>query len=142
MKSRVAPAPRRSGRVRQLKDSFLGNQRNILLCRIRCLFAQTRDSTASSKGKVTLIFPLRPVQSVCTRFHVLQPLFFNRQSFDGFSSSEDGLCTAEVHVRLRQISNALVVSLVIVIVDKSVDVRFEITRQVINAPNRMGVLSG
>ncbi len=62
---------------------------------------------------------------------MLQSPVLDSPPFDSFSSSEDGFRTAKVHIRRRQVPQALVVAPVIVIVDKSVDVHFEIARQVV-----------
>src|SRR6202011_3181211 len=52
-------------------------------------------------------------------------------SFDPFSFDQNGLAPPEVDVSWRQIADALVIAQAIVVSDESLDLSFEIARQVI-----------
>jgi len=45
--------------------------------------------------------------------------------------SENGLTPTEVHVGRREVVEALVVSMMVVVLDESIDVRLALTRQVV-----------
>lgn len=60
---------------------------------------------------------------------MLQAPMFERLSFDPFASFDDGRCPAEVGIGRRHIVEALVVTLVVVMLDERVDLLFEISGQ-------------
>jgi len=62
---------------------------------------------------------------------VLQASLGDGVSFDPFPLFDDGLSPPKVNVRGRQVLNALVVALVIVVIDEGIDLGFERTRQVV-----------
>ena len=51
--------------------------------------------------------------------------------FDFLPLVQDGLCPPEVDVGGREIAEALVVAPVVVVIDEGLDLRFEITRQIV-----------
>ena len=53
------------------------------------------------------------------------------QFFDFLSPFNDGCVTPEVGISGRDVADALVVALVVIVIDEGVDLVFEITRQVI-----------
>ena len=57
---------------------------------------------------------------------VLQAALFECLSFDPFSLQQDGLTAPEVDVGRRQIAQALVIALMIVVADERIDLRFKI----------------
>ena len=57
---------------------------------------------------------------------VLQSSVFDRVSFDPFALEQDCLTAPEVDVGRRQVLQAFMVALVIVMIDEAIDVRFEI----------------
>ncbi len=57
---------------------------------------------------------------------MLQAPMFDCLSFDPFSFQQDGVTASEVDVGGREVFQALVVSLVIVVRDKGLDLDFEI----------------
>ena len=61
-------------------------------------------------------------------FAVLQPSFLDSLSFDPFSSFDDGLGPSEVDVGWRDIVEALVVALVIIVIDEAPDLLLQISR--------------
>ena len=62
---------------------------------------------------------------------MLQAPVFDGLSFDPFSCLQDGLTASEVDVGRREISQALVVAVVIVVLDEGLDLVFQITGQII-----------
>ena len=52
----------------------------------------------------------------------------NAVDFDLFALKQDGLAASEVDVSRRQVLQALMVSVMIVVLDEAVDVGFEVTR--------------
>ena len=62
-------------------------------------------------------------------FAVLQAPVFDGQPFDPFSFQQDGWAAPEVDVGRREIAEALVVAVVVVVADKGFDLRFKIARQ-------------
>ena len=62
---------------------------------------------------------------------VVQASALDGVSFDPFSFKQDGLATSEVDVGRRQISDALVVSQMIVVGDEVADLGLEITGQIV-----------
>ncbi len=62
---------------------------------------------------------------------MLQAPVFDGLSFDPFSCPQDGLTASEVDVGRREISQALVVAVVIVVLDEGLDLVLQITGQII-----------
>ena len=62
-------------------------------------------------------------------------------AFDPFALHDDGLAAAEVDIGRRQVLDALVVTLMIVVVDEGADLTFERTRQIV-VLEQDGVLQG
>ena len=62
---------------------------------------------------------------------MLQAAVLDRVSFDPFSFQQDGLSPPEVDVGGREVFQALVIALVIVVFDEPADASFKIARQVI-----------
>ena len=62
---------------------------------------------------------------------MLQASLGDGVAFDPFALFDDGLATAEVDIGGRQIVDALVVALVIVMIDEGVDPGFKRPRQVV-----------
>ena len=58
---------------------------------------------------------------------MLQSPLFDGVLFDPFACKKDGLAASEVDVGRRQILQALMVTLVIVVIDEAIDLRFELT---------------
>ena len=63
---------------------------------------------------------------LCGDFAVLQAPIFDSLSFDPFSLFDDGLCPSEVGVGGRDVVQALVVALMVVMFDERLDLGFEI----------------
>ena len=59
----------------------------------------------------------------------MQAARFECLSFDPFSLFQNGFIPSEVDVRRRDVVQALMVALVVVVIDEGFDLRFEITRQ-------------
>jgi len=59
--------------------------------------------------------------SLCGEFAVLQAPVFECLSFDPFSFANNGLSATDVNVRRRDVVEALVVSLMIVVIDEGFD---------------------
>ena len=57
---------------------------------------------------------------------VLQAPVFECLSFDPFLCAQNGLTAPEVNIGGREVAQALVVSLVIVVADERIDLRFKI----------------
>ena len=57
-----------------------------------------------------------------------QAAFFDCVSFDPFSVEQDGLAASEVNVGGREIIQALMIALVIVVINESADTGFKSTR--------------
>jgi hypothetical protein len=62
---------------------------------------------------------------------VLHSSVFDGLSFDPFALKQDGLAAPEVDVGRRQVLQALMVAVMIIVIDEAVDVRFEVTGQVV-----------
>ncbi len=60
---------------------------------------------------------------------MLQAPKFHRPPFDFLTFEQDGLSAAGVDVGWRKIFQALVIALMVVVRDESVDLRFKISRQ-------------
>ena len=60
---------------------------------------------------------------------MVQPPGFNGLSFDPFSLQQDGLTASEVDVGRCEITQALVISMMIVIIDERRDLSLEVTGQ-------------
>ncbi len=60
---------------------------------------------------------------------MLQAPMFDGLSFDPFALFDDGRCPAEVGVSGRHVTEAFVVSAVIIMVDEGLDLGFKIARQ-------------
>ena len=60
---------------------------------------------------------------------VLQAPIFDGFSFDPFALFDDGLCPAEVDIGRRHVGQALVVTLVVVVLDEGLDLGFEVAGQ-------------
>ena len=59
----------------------------------------------------------------------MQAACFERLSFDPFALLQNGFVTSEVAVRWREVVQALVEALMVVVIDEGFDLRFEITWQ-------------
>ena len=57
---------------------------------------------------------------------VVQAALFDRVSFDPFAFEQDGLASSEVDVRRSEITEALVVSVMIIVLDEGGDLGFEV----------------
>src|SRR5271169_7097670 len=68
---------------------------------------------------------------LCGMGVVLQASVLDGLSFDPFSFKQDGLAASEVDVGRGEISDALMVSPVIVVGDEVADPRFEVARQIV-----------
>jgi len=55
---------------------------------------------------------------------VLQAPIFDRLSFDPFTLLDDGLCSAEVGVGRRDVVQALMIALMVVMLDERFDLAF------------------
>ena len=62
---------------------------------------------------------------------VLQSSSFDGVSFDPFALEQDGLAAPEVDISRRQVPQALMVAVVIVLLDEAIDVGSEIAWQVV-----------
>ena len=62
---------------------------------------------------------------------MLQSALFDGLAFDPFALEQDGLAAPEVDVSRRQVLQALMVAVMIVVLDEAVDVRFEVTGQIV-----------
>ena len=62
---------------------------------------------------------------------MLQASILDCFAFGPFAAVEDGLSAPEVNIGGRQITQAFVVSMVVIVLDEAADVRFEIAGQVI-----------
>ena len=62
---------------------------------------------------------------------MLQSSLVDRFAFDPFSFEQDGLPASEVDVGGREVVQAFVISVVIVVRDERVDLRFEVARQIV-----------
>ena len=62
---------------------------------------------------------------------MLQSSLSDGVSFDPFALKQDGLAASEVNVGRCQVLQAFVVAPMIVVIDEVIDVRFEVTRQVV-----------
>ena len=60
---------------------------------------------------------------------MLQAPIFDRLSFDPFAFLDGGLCSAEVGVGRRDVVQALMIALMVVMLDERFDLSFEIARQ-------------
>ncbi len=60
---------------------------------------------------------------------MMQASCFGRLSFDPFALLQNGFVTSEVAVRWREVVQALVEALMVVVIDEGFDLRFEITWQ-------------
>lgn len=60
---------------------------------------------------------------------MLQVPIFNGLSFDPFTLFEDGLSPAKVGISGRDVFQALVIALVVVVLDEGVDLGFKVTGQ-------------
>ena len=60
---------------------------------------------------------------------MLQAPIFDGLSFDPLALLDDGLCPAEVGVSRRDVVQALVIALMVVVLDERFDLSFEIARQ-------------
>ena len=60
---------------------------------------------------------------------MMQESCFGRLSFDPFALLQNGFVTSEVAVRWREVVQALVEALMVVVIDEGFDLRFEITWQ-------------
>ena len=60
---------------------------------------------------------------------MLQAPIFDSLSFDPFTLLDDGLCPAEVGIGRRDVVQALVVALMVVMLDERFDLSFEIAGQ-------------
>src|SRR5512139_4232526 len=68
---------------------------------------------------------------LCGDTAVVQASVLDGLLFDPFSFQQDGLAAPEVDVGRRQISNALVVSQMVVVGDELADLSLEVTRQIV-----------
>jgi hypothetical protein len=64
-------------------------------------------------------------------FAALQAPMFDGPSFDPFSFQQDGLAAPEVNVDRREVAQALVVAVVVVVADKGLDLVLQIARQIV-----------
>ena len=62
---------------------------------------------------------------------MLQAAILDGDSFDPFSFQQDGLGASEVDVSRGKIAQALVIAAIVVVVDESVDLGFQVARQII-----------
>ena len=62
---------------------------------------------------------------------MLQAPMFECFSFDPFSSQQDGLTTPAIYVCGCEVFQALVISLVVVMTDERIDLRFQVAGQII-----------
>ena len=62
---------------------------------------------------------------------MLQASLLDDLSFDPFSFQEDGFATSEVGVGGHEVFEALVISVVIVVIDEAFDLSFEVAGQVV-----------
>ena len=60
---------------------------------------------------------------------MLQAAVLDRVFLDAFSPFDDGLISAEVDVSRRQIADALMVTMMVIVIDEPTDLPFEVTRQ-------------
>ena len=68
---------------------------------------------------------------LCGDIAVVQASVLDGLSFDPFSFEQDGLAASEVDVGRRQISDALVVSQMVVVGDELADLSLEVTGQIV-----------
>jgi len=66
---------------------------------------------------------------LCGELTVLQAPIFDGLSLDPFTLFDDGWCPAEVGVGGRHVVQALVVTLVVVVLDECLDLGFEVAGQ-------------
>jgi len=64
-------------------------------------------------------------------FAMLQAPFVECLSFDPFSFQQDGLAWSEVDIGGREVAEALVIALVIVVRDEGIDLCFEMAGQIV-----------
>jgi len=62
---------------------------------------------------------------------MLQSAFSNGLAFDPFSLQQDGLPASEVDVGRREVAQALMIAIMIVVLDEASDVGFEIAGQIV-----------
>ena len=67
----------------------------------------------------------------------MQAARFECLSFDPFPLLSNGFVTSEVDVRRRDVVQALVVALVIIMIDEGFDLRLDQLRQVFASPSRL-----
>ena len=60
---------------------------------------------------------------------MLQAPIFDSLSFDPFALLDDGFCPAEVGVGGRDVVQALVIALMVVMLDERIDLLFKVARQ-------------
>ena len=58
---------------------------------------------------------------------MLQSALFDGLAFDPLALEQDGLAASEVDVSRRQVLQALMVAVMIVVIDEAIDLRFELT---------------
>ena len=66
---------------------------------------------------------------LCGDLAVMQAPIFDSLSFDPFTLFDDGLCPAEVGIGGRDVVQALVIALMVVMLDERFDLSFEIAGQ-------------
>ena len=64
-------------------------------------------------------------------FAVLQAPFVECLLFDPFSFQQDDLASSEVDIGGREVAEALVIALVIIVRDEGIDLRFEMAGQIV-----------
>ena len=68
---------------------------------------------------------------LCGGIAVLQASFLDGFAFDPFSFQQDGLSPTEVSVGGRDVLQALVIAVVIVVLDEGLDLSFKVARQIV-----------
>ena len=64
-------------------------------------------------------------------FAVMQAPMFDGFLFDPFALFDDGLCPAEVGISGRDVVEALVVALMVVVLDERLDLCFQVAGQIV-----------
>jgi hypothetical protein len=72
---------------------------------------------------------------------MLQAAVLDGVAFDPFSFQQDGLPAPEVDIGRREVFQALVIALVVVVIDEPADAGFEIARQVIVCERNMALIA-
>ena len=67
----------------------------------------------------------------CGEFAVMQAPMFDGFSFDPFALFDDGLSPAEVGISGRDVVEALVVALMVVVLDERLDLCFQVAGQIV-----------